>query len=353
MKSRSPLLMIMSFLLALLLAVSVYVYLNTLSNQSDKIPQYDMIVAGVEIPQYTKITKEMVTSVKVLQLPPDSGTYYSNAADVVGKYAGERILQGEQFFKSRVLESAAGNLSLTLKGNNRAVAVMANLESGVAKLIKTGDYIDVLVSLPEIKDQDKVIRPDISKIILQKILVLAIDQTTTSTSSTEGSTAAKNDGNKAVEDIFYLTLSVPVPELEKLALAENIGRLKFALRPKGDNSIQPTDGAIWEELLARAADTQKSPATATPTTPAAKPATVETQKPAETKKPAVSTTKPSTTTTKTQYVYYVVKAGDTLMNIARTQMNDASQYKLLQKINNIADPNHIRPGTRIKIPVTK
>ncbi len=343
MKSRSPLLLIVSFLLALLLAVSVYVYLNTLGNQSEKTQQYDMIVASVEIPQYTKITKEMVTSVKALQLPSDSSTYYSNAADVVGKYAGERILQGEQFFKSRILDSSAGNLSLTLKGNNRAVAVMANLESGVAKLIKTGDYIDVLVSLPEIKDQDKVIRPDISKIILQKILVLAVDQSTTTTSPTDGDATANSNGNATVEDIFYLTLSVPVPELEKLALAENIGRLKFALRPKDDNTIQPTDGAIWQELLARAADTQK-PVTPT-TTPTVKPTTPV--------KPT-TTVKPTTVVTpKTQYFYYVVKTGDTLMNIARTQMNDASQYKLLQKINNITDPNHIRPGTRLKIPVTK
>lgn len=335
MKAKSPLVLMTSFILALLLSASVYLYLSSLENKSDKVIQYDIIVANIEIPQYTKITKEMISKIKVTTLPTDGTSYFSDPSDVAGKFSGERILKGEQFFKSRILENSEGNLSLTLKGSNRALSVMANLESGVAKLVKTGDFIDIIVSLPEIKVENETIRPDISKIILQNILVLAVDQNTATSSPPQNSTpsADGSTSNAAAETIFYLTLSIPVLDVEKLTLAENIGRLKFALRPKGDNTLYPTDGAIWQEMLERIE--------------------IKSETEAPPSKPTSTATQNVIAPVKSKYIYYVVKTGDTLMNIARIQLNDPSKYKILQQINHISDPNHLTPGARIKIHVKK
>ena len=357
MKSRSPLVMIISLILALLLSVSVYVYLNALENKTTQVTEYALVVASIEIPQYTKITENMIIESKVKQLPVDKTAYYGKASELIGKYTGEKILKGEPFFKSRILDTTDNNLTLTLTEGNRAVSVMANFESGVTKMVKTGDYIDLLVTLPELKDEEVVVRPDISKLFLQKILILAVDQkTSTSADSTLAADAKSNADSGTAENIFYLTLSIPAKDIEKVALAENIGRLKFALRAKGDETLTPTDGTVWEELI-------KATVPATPT-PNQKPATPSKVTPTPSKvTPTPSKINPtpsqSTPTTKTpskpvqKYKYYVVKPGDTLMNIARTQLNDASKYKLLQEINHIADPSLISPGTRIKIPVIK
>lgn len=339
MKSKSPFTLLLTFLLALILAVSVYLYLNGLGQKKTEAQTFPLLTAKVEIPPNVKINAEMLESIQVSQLPADSNSYYVQPDEVVGKYTSQTILMGEPFYKSRILATADGNISLNLSNGNRAVSVTANLESGVSKLLKPGDHIDIIVSLPEIKDMQKVIRPDISKLIMQNIKVLAIDQETNPASDTD--TAKKEAGSSApTETVFYLTLSIPLEEVEKLTLAETIGRLKFALRPKDDNTIVPTDGAIWQEMLARVASTAAS--TSSPSngsSPSTKAST-----PSETKKPSAPTV---------TYTYYTVKAGDTLMNIARTQLGDASKYKLLQQINNISDPNAIRPGTRIKLPLKK
>lgn len=352
MKSRSPLLLMFIFILALILSVTLYLYLSGLENSQKPVAQVEIMVAKMEIPQYTKITEAMVTRISVQQVPEEAEPFYGAEKEVVGKYVAERILKGELFYKSRVLEDVAGNLTLQLKTGNRAISVTANMESGVTKMVRTGDFIDILVTLPELIQQEVVVRPDISKLLLQDLQVIAVDQSTgTSTGTLTGEGASGNSGSGSTttgssENIFYLTLSVPVQDLEKLALAENIGRLKFALRPKGDHKLVPTDGTIWQELLERALIKQESQNTSTPSV--STPST-----PAPSKNPATTPTKSDAkaqTNTKPSYTYYTVKPGDTLMNIARTQLKDPSQYKLLQEINNIEDPGVISPGMKIKIP---
>lgn len=48
---------------------------------------------------------------------------------------------------------------------------------------------------------------------------------------------------------------------------------------------------------------------------------------------------------------YVIKAGDTLSGIAKTMLGDSKKYTELAKLNNIADPNKISAGAKLKIPV--
>lgn len=47
---------------------------------------------------------------------------------------------------------------------------------------------------------------------------------------------------------------------------------------------------------------------------------------------------------------YVVKAGDTLGAIAQRYYGDAQEYKKIAHYNNIANPDHIEVGQRIRIP---
>ena len=44
---------------------------------------------------------------------------------------------------------------------------------------------------------------------------------------------------------------------------------------------------------------------------------------------------------------YVVKPGDTLWNIAKTQLNDATLYKKIMQINNISNPKKLKVGTEL------
>ncbi|PPD05070.1 MAG: hypothetical protein CTY29_02835 [Methylobacter sp.] len=48
---------------------------------------------------------------------------------------------------------------------------------------------------------------------------------------------------------------------------------------------------------------------------------------------------------------YVVKQGDNLWDLAREYLIDIAHWHQLQQLNNIADPYHIPPGTKLRVPI--
>ena len=60
---------------------------------------------------------------------------------------------------------------------------------------------------------------------------------------------------------------------------------------------------------------------------------------------APAVTPPSTTKE------YVIKSGDTLSSIAKSMLGDSKKFTDIAKLNNIADPNKIIAGAKLKIPV--
>jgi LysM repeat protein len=53
---------------------------------------------------------------------------------------------------------------------------------------------------------------------------------------------------------------------------------------------------------------------------------------------------------KTPAKTYTVKAGDTLWAIAKKELNDGSKYNEIAKLNNISNPNQIKPGQVLRLP---
>lgn len=48
---------------------------------------------------------------------------------------------------------------------------------------------------------------------------------------------------------------------------------------------------------------------------------------------------------------YIVRPGDNLWDLAKEYLIDISHWHQLQQLNNIADPYHIPPGTKLKVPI--
>ncbi len=53
---------------------------------------------------------------------------------------------------------------------------------------------------------------------------------------------------------------------------------------------------------------------------------------------------------KTPAKSYTVKSGDTLWAIAKRELNDGSKYNEIAKLNNISNPNVIKPGQVLRLP---
>jgi pilus assembly protein CpaB len=328
MKSMEKKLILIALALAFLAALTVFLYLNSLKAPKISIPKIKIIVASENIPPRTLIDKKMTAAIEV---PKDEVNvlYISDYTKIVGSYTKETILKNEGFLSEKLLDENENNdeLSLKIDEKHRAISINVNGSSGIADLIKPGDFVDVVVYVSEKKDGQITIRPDFTEIILQNIEILAIDK-------------QLNRENKLKEDTpmptnFFATLSVPVTEVEKLVLSEDIGSLTLVLRPLKHEKNTNTDGFTASQLLPELTGSSISENKAN--------IKVNTQMPL--KKKAIPAE------VEYKYNYYKIKYGDTLKNISRLYYGKPDNYLLLKKINNIRFVNIITVGKTIKIPI--
>lgn len=134
-----------------------------------------------------------------------------------GRVALRPIVPGEPVLADKVSGSGGrAVLSANLPEDMRAVAVPVSAVSGVAGFVRPGDTVDVILTR-KIPGDGAEAEDLMSDVILEKVQVLAIDQTA-SENATE-----PNVGKTA-------TLQVALPDAQKLALATRVGSLSLALR---------------------------------------------------------------------------------------------------------------------------
>jgi pilus assembly protein CpaB len=322
MKNTGKRLILISFTLAVISSTVIFIYLKSLKAPDITIKQRTILVANESIAPRTIIEKKMVKEIQV-QDNEIFKDYIMDSSNIIGKYTKDIILKDEGFRSDKLINELDNELSLKIEGNNRAISINVNGSTGVSDLIREGDFVDVIVHLSEKKDGQKIVRPDLSKILLQNLQVLAIDK------------ALYRDGEKRVEipTSYLVTLSVPVFDIEKLVLAEDIGQLKLALRPLKPDYIHKTEGTVWQELILDDFKEMKNLFPEYKT------------KVAEEKKVSSGDIKYE------KYSYYKVKPGDTLRRISTTFYGNPAKYILIKQANGIGDENLIKAGTGIKIPL--
>lgn len=324
MKNITKRLFLYAFLFALVAAGAIFFYLKSLeTDHAVVVEKMTILVAAQDIPARTKITNKMLQEVEVIK-EGEVGSFINDSTEVIDHYTKEAIYKDERFLSPKLLESVEEELSLMIQPDHRAISLMMTLESGVSDLIKPGDFVDVLVYLPELKEADRIVRPDVAKMILQSMEVLAVDQ----------NLYRDAEARLEIPATYFVTLSVPVLKVERLVLAQNIGNIKLALRPLEEKFVYDTEGVIWEELLLD--DTNK----------------IKDMLPQyEIQSGSESTQEKVQEATYEKYIYYTVGFGDTLRSISRKFYKDDSKYLLIKQVNKIEDENTIVTGTGLKIPV--
>ncbi|MFN3789641.1 Flp pilus assembly protein CpaB [Massilia sp.] len=210
-----------------------------------------IVVAGADISIGQRLTPEML---KLVEWPAHSVPKgaFDDPQKLGGRVLKSSILMGEPLSEAKLAPAGTvGGLSALITEGKRAITVRVNDVIGVAGFALPGNYVDIIVSTEtEAQAQEGRQRErSISKIVLERILVLAVAQ------------EVNRDETKP-KVVNAVTLEVTPEQAEKLDLARSVGTLSLALRNQVDPAPAETLGATKENLL---------PAQASPVRPVAMP----------------------------------------------------------------------------------
>jgi pilus assembly protein CpaB len=149
-----------------------------------------------------------------------------------GRVAINAIEAGEPILESKLApQGSRAGLNALITPGHRAMTVKVNEVVGVAGFALPGNYVDILVT---VEDGN---RQRISKIVLEKILVLAVAQ----------EHSVREDTKPKV--VSAVTLEVSPSQAEQLDLARSIGSLSMVLRNQTDLSPANSKGALIADIL--------------------------------------------------------------------------------------------------------
>lgn len=218
-------------------------------------------VAAVELQLGGRIGPEAIRLVDWPSSSIPSGAFTDLAA-LDGRVAITGIQPGEPILESRLAPvGTKGGLSAVVPDGKRAITVRVNDVVGVAGFTLPGNYVDIMVNTEDTGAKQNNEDRMISKIVLERILVLAVAQ------------EANRDETKP-RVVNAVTLEVTPEQAERLDLARSVGNLSLVLRNQIDSSPTETAGITKAMLLRTSVEVPPAPTPAKAAAPrrtAAKP----------------------------------------------------------------------------------
>lgn len=231
---------------------------SVIKNRIGDYEEQEIVVATKDIPQNTLITTVMIASQKV----PKRFIQPTAARDIGAvdrKMAVIHIHAGEQILRSMVVPPEETNIAISRipVGGYRAITMGVRDPQGVVAvggLVQPGNFVDILLTLfyntqitpekNELFGAAKVLKGEV-RMLFQNIRILAVGRDFGLTAS-----ALKRNIDEVRRDtqevITNVTVALPPADVQKLVLAQTLGRLTLALRRHGDDEIVqiPIEDAI-------------------------------------------------------------------------------------------------------------
>ncbi len=195
-----------------------------------------VVVATADVNLGQRLAPEML---KVADWPADSLPAGALRDPLVlsGRVLKSSVLRGEPLTEAKLAPAGTlGGLSALIAEGKRAITVRVNDVVGVAGFALPGNFVDILVSTQSGSNGMPQGDQAISKIVLERILVLAVAQE-----------VSRDDTKPRV--VNAVTLEVAPEQAEKLDLARSVGSLSLVLRNQIDPQPATTAGATKNSLL--------------------------------------------------------------------------------------------------------
>jgi pilus assembly protein CpaB len=182
------------------------------------VPRLNVVVAAKPIAAGVPIAKDSI-KVEVMGVRPEGA--FDNVAAVEGKIPAENIVTGETILAQRMFGLEKGIVSAVRPGE-RAVALKVDEIIGVGNRLNPRDMVDVFVIMRRNNDE---IAESQSKLLLSGVRVLAVGNR-----SVQGRDYSLTNVSDTTTPPRTAVLAVPFSEVNRLALAAEMGKILLALR---------------------------------------------------------------------------------------------------------------------------
>lgn len=222
--------------LALITGLAAAIYAAGWISKQAGVASNKVVVAAVDIELGSKINPQMLTTVDWPSGSVPEGTFGDIKA-LEERVPKTGILRGEPILEGKLAPvGTRGGLSAVIAEGKRAMTVRVNDVVGVAGFALPGNYVDVMVNTQRDKDGRSDENKQISKTVLEHVLVLAVAQ------------EASRDETKP-KVVSAVTLELTPADAEKLDLARSVGTLSLVLRNQVDKGPVATAGVTKKELF--------------------------------------------------------------------------------------------------------
>ena len=173
-------------------------------------------VVSTDISLGQRLTPELVQLVDwpSRSVPPGA---FQQIDTLDGRVLKTNMLRGEPVLQAKLAPiGTQGGLSAVIGEGKRAITVRVNDVIGVAGFALPGNYVDIIVNTQRDSNEATARDKSISKIVLERILVLAVAQE-----------VGRDDTKPRV--VNAVTLEVTPQQAEKIDLARSVGTLSLVL----------------------------------------------------------------------------------------------------------------------------
>ncbi|CAG9172050.1 Flp pilus assembly protein CpaB [Cupriavidus pinatubonensis] len=228
---------ILMLLIALLAGVAAVVSASRwlMEQSSNSVKQVVVAANDLNLGQPLNGSQLRLVNWPTASVPPGA---FEDLKLLEGRVVRTSLQRGEPVLDAKLAPiGTKGGLSAVINDGKRAITVRVNDVVGVAGFALPGNYVDVIVNTNE--EAKSAQNGSISKIVLEKILVLAVAQQ-----------VSRDDTQPKV--VNAVTLEVTPDQAEKLDVARSVGTLSLVLRNQMDVADINTGGATKGTLLGKA-----------------------------------------------------------------------------------------------------
>jgi pilus assembly protein CpaB len=227
-----------SVVMGLVSVVLLLLYVRQFEQEMSGGERIKLLTANKPLERGTLVTDDMLSTRDVpLAYVENRAIRATDRPKIVGVRVANAVQPQELLmWTDLAIATEERDLSALVQPGNRAVTVRASNpeETKGNALIRPGDYVDVLATMPETA-KGSLSESRAAIVLLQKVLVLAVGLDTEAQAASVGTNTQQTSPGSQRD--MVLTLSLNLQEAQLLALASEKGRLSVAVRNPDDQRV--------------------------------------------------------------------------------------------------------------------